>query len=179
MNGLQPTPSINRESVSQLLIVSGFVPDNYSSTSSEVDSLRDRLQTTKRSRNQSMYFKKQCAHACASTSAAMTSLPFLILDSLNSTSISCYIHTTNSSNPTLNITTMLNKYILGVSAITLTVLTPIAAAGGPPSKYDPYNSCGAPFCGSTGNVAAAGAVVRDETAKIAIDEVGEKVQKAE
>jgi hypothetical protein len=104
---------------------------------------------------------------------------FLFLDSTNSTSISCYTHTTNSSNPTLNITTMLTKSILGAIAITLTVLAPIAAAGGPSSKYDPYNSCGAPFCGSTGNVGVAGVVVREETTKIAIDEVGDKVQKAE
>ncbi|KAJ4336698.1 hypothetical protein N0V87_005261 [Didymella glomerata] len=68
---------------------------------------------------------------------------------------------------------MLTKSVLGALAVTLTVLAPIAAAGGPSSN------CGAPFCGSTGNVAAAGAVVRDETTKIAIDEVGEKVQKAE
>jgi hypothetical protein len=104
---------------------------------------------------------------------------FLFLDSTNSTSISCYTHTTNSSNPTLNITTMLTKSILGAIAMTLTVLAPIAAAGGPSSKYDPYNSCGAPFCGSTGNVGVAGVVVREETTKIAIDEVGDKVQKAE
>lgn len=74
---------------------------------------------------------------------------------------------------------MLTKSILGGFAISLAVLASAAAAGGHSSKYDPYNSCGAPFCGSTGNVAAAGAVIREDTAKVAIDEICEKVQKTE
>ena len=72
---------------------------------------------------------------------------------------------------------MLTKSIFGAFAITLAVLAPIAAAGGPSPKYDVYNGCGAPFCGSTGNVAAAGEVVRKDTVKVANDGVGREVAK--
>lgn len=74
---------------------------------------------------------------------------------------------------------MPTKSILSIFAITLMVLAPIAAAGGPSPKYDPHNGCGAPLCGSTGNVAAAGEVVRKDTAKFANDEGGKEVAKSE
>lgn len=41
----------------------------------------------------------------------------------------------------------------------MAALTPLASAGRDKNP-DPYNQCGAPFCGSPGNAAAAGAVVR-------------------
>lgn len=46
---------------------------------------------------------------------------------------------------------MLSKSILSILVLTLAVLTPVVAAGGGSDKYDPYNHCGAPFCGSTGS----------------------------
>ncbi|KAJ4406576.1 hypothetical protein N0V91_004519 [Didymella pomorum] len=66
---------------------------------------------------------------------------------------------------------MPTKSILSIFAITLMVLAPIAAAGGPSPKYDPHNGCG--------NVAAAGEVVRKDTAKFANDEGGKEVAKSE
>lgn len=74
---------------------------------------------------------------------------------------------------------MLTQSIFGVLAITLTILAPVATAGRTSPKYDPYNSCGAPFCGSTGNVAAAGAVVRDDTANVANDQFDKESAKTE
>lgn len=41
------------------------------------------------------------------------------------------------------------------------VFTPLALAGAS-DRYDPFNNCGAPFCGSAGSVAAAGALARVE-----------------
>ncbi|KAF1930209.1 uncharacterized protein M421DRAFT_387235 [Didymella exigua CBS 183.55] len=66
----------------------------------------------------------------------------------------------------LDTTTMLSTLILRISVLAVAVLAPVVCASGPSDKYDPYNSCGAPFCGSTGsggNVGAAGALVRNST----------------
>ncbi|KAJ4376894.1 hypothetical protein N0V86_006331 [Didymella sp. IMI 355093] len=67
---------------------------------------------------------------------------------------------------TLDIVTMLVKSVLYAFVIILAALAPAAAASGNSDKYDIYNRCGAPFCGSTGstgNVAAAGAFIRNST----------------
>lgn len=74
---------------------------------------------------------------------------------------------------------MLLKSILGAFAITLASMAHVAAASGSSNKYDPYNHCGAPFCGFTSNVATAGTLVRNGTADVANDKAGEEVPKSE
>lgn len=74
---------------------------------------------------------------------------------------------------------MLVKSILGVFGITLAVLAPVAAASGNSDKYDMYNRCGAPFCGSTGNAATAGSLVGDDAANVSSDKGDNEVVKTE
>lgn len=54
---------------------------------------------------------------------------------------------------------MLLKLVFSTILLTMAILTPSASAGRS-DRYDPYNKCGAPFCGSTGNAAGAGALAR-------------------
>lgn len=74
---------------------------------------------------------------------------------------------------------MLTKSIFGVFGITLIVLAPVAAASGNSDKYDMYNRCRAPFCGSTGNAAAAGALLRDDAANVSSNKGDKEVVKTE
>lgn len=54
---------------------------------------------------------------------------------------------------------MFAKTFFGVVFIAMAVFTAGTSASAS-DKYDPYNHCGAPFCGSTGGAAAAGVVAR-------------------
>ncbi|KAF2629095.1 hypothetical protein BU25DRAFT_457340 [Macroventuria anomochaeta] len=75
---------------------------------------------------------------------------------------------------------MLPRPIFSLFFLTMTTLAPVASASGASDRYDPFNHCGAPFCGSTGNVAAAGALARVErngTAGIVNDKLNDKLPK--
>jgi hypothetical protein len=101
-----------------------------------------------------------------------------VIDRLNFQSLATY--TSHLHNTILDGVKMLSKPIFSVLILAVAVLAPVVSAGGGSDKYDPYNHCGAPFCGSTGstgNVAAAGALVRNSTADTANDQVGEKLPK--
>lgn len=54
---------------------------------------------------------------------------------------------------------MLPNTFFGTIFLAMSVLAPVASATAS-DKYGAYNQCGAPFCGSTGNAAGAGAVAR-------------------
>ncbi|KAJ4363874.1 hypothetical protein N0V95_000944 [Ascochyta clinopodiicola] len=51
------------------------------------------------------------------------------------------------------------KYFLTIIFLAMAVFVPVIFATGS-DRYDPFNHCGAPFCGSTGAAAGAGAVAR-------------------
>jgi hypothetical protein len=54
---------------------------------------------------------------------------------------------------------MLTKSILSLLFLAIAIFAPTIHANAS-DRYDPYNHCGAPFCGSVGAAAAAGAVAR-------------------
>ena len=73
---------------------------------------------------------------------------------------------------------MFSKPILGLLLLAMAALVPFATAGKPSSRYDPNNQCGAPFCGSAGGAAAAGALAREDrgdAAGIVNDKVDDKL----
>ena len=55
---------------------------------------------------------------------------------------------------------MLSKPVFSVVFLVVVILAPITSAGRASDRYDAFNHCGAPFCGSTGNAAGAGALAR-------------------
>ncbi len=55
---------------------------------------------------------------------------------------------------------MLSKSIFSIILLVMAILAPSVCAGSSSNRYDPFNQCGAPFCGSTGNAAGAGTLFR-------------------
>lgn len=74
---------------------------------------------------------------------------------------------------------MLPKAIFGSLLFAAIIFAPVATAN-KSDRYDMYNQCGAPFCGSTGGAAIAGAVAsmdRNATAETQDDTAGERLPK--